>query len=70
VTADVREGGEVPGLETLEGDGVDAEAAAENAATEVVGASLAATLLKAETWGISRGGGCARGAQGGRGSRR
>ena len=74
VTADVGEGREVPGLETLEvnlGDGVDAEAAAENAATEVVGASLAATLLKAEMWGISRGGGgCARGARGGRGSRR
>lgn len=71
--ADAGEGGEVPGLETLEvdlGDGVDAEAAAENVATEIVGASLAATLLKAETWGISRGGGCARGARGGRGSRR
>jgi hypothetical protein len=73
VTADVGEGGEVLGLETLEvdlGDGVDAEAAAENVATEIVGASLAATLLKAETWGISCGGGCARGARGGRGSRR
>jgi hypothetical protein len=40
---DAGEGGEVPGLEAVEvdlGDGIDAEAMAEDAATEVVGDEL------------------------------
>jgi hypothetical protein len=72
VTADVEEGGEVLGLEMVEvdlGDGVDAEATAENAVTEIGGDEL----LVVEGRGVghlSRGGGCACGARGGRGRSR
>jgi hypothetical protein len=51
---DAGEGGEVPGLEAVEvdlGDGVDAEAAAEDAAAEVVGDELLVGGVEAEARG-------------------
>lgn len=52
--ADAGAGGEVPGLEAVEvdlGDGVDAEAAAEDAAAEVVGDELLVRGVEAEARG-------------------
>ena len=52
--ADAGEGGQVPGLEAVEidlGDGVDAEAAAEDAAAEVVGDELLVGGVEAEARG-------------------